>query len=72
MQISNNIIRFPTAAPVADRREEAKTEAGNVVEFPSADRAPIFDVDSQERGQVFAAHRIVSRIADQLDSFSTL
>lgn len=57
---------------MVDRRVEEQRETDNVVEFPPIDQAPIFDVDSQERGQIFAAHRMMGRIADQLDSVGAL
>jgi hypothetical protein len=72
MEVATNIIRFPAPAVQVDRRVEAKQETDNVVAFPASADAPVFDSDSQERGQVFAAHRIVSRVADQLDSFAAL
>ena len=72
MQVSANIIRFPSPSAVVDRPVEAKREIDNMLAFPSSDEPPVFSPESQERGQVFAAHRIVSRVADQLDSFPPL
>lgn len=72
MQISSNIIRFPSPAALVDRQVEEKKDADKVVAFPSPNEAPVFSPESQERGQIFAAHRIVSRIADQLESFAAL
>jgi hypothetical protein len=72
MQVSANIIRFPAPSTLVDRSIEAKQETDNVLAFPSADQPPVFSPESQERGQVFAAHRIVGRVADQLDSFPAL
>jgi hypothetical protein len=72
MEVSANIIRFPSAASAIDRREETQREPGDIVTFTSPLQIPVFDADSQQHGQVFAAHRIVARVADQLDSFASL
>lgn len=73
MHVSANIIRFPeypvtptgAAAPVAQTPAE-------IIEFapePAEERA---QSDAQQHGQFFAAHRIVSRVADQLDAVAVL
>ena len=72
MQVSANIIRFPSPSISIDRQPETQNEPAAIVDFPSTANTPVFDADSQERGQVFAAHRIVSRVADQLDAFAAL
>ena len=68
----NNIIRFPVqpVTPMMSGREEE--EAAKVVSFPVPEVNEVAAMEMQERGQVFAAHRIVARVADQLDSVAAL
>ena len=72
MNISGNIIRFPAPPPSPVRHERAEPEAANVVGFPTPEPSDSANGELQQRGQVFAAHRIVSRVADQLDSIAAL
>lgn len=73
MYVSGNIIRFPVeqpAVPVRSGKEEE--EPSNIVRFPVPEANELASLEMQERGQVFAAHRIVSRVADQLESIAAL
>jgi hypothetical protein len=54
---------------MSGREEE---EAAKVVSFPVPEVNEVAAMEMQERGQVFAAHRIVARVADQLDSVAAL
>jgi hypothetical protein len=72
MNISGNIIRFPVQAPTPVRHEKAEQEPANVVGFPAPETDENVSLEMQHRGQVFAAHRIVARVADQLDSIAAL
>ncbi|MEO6002611.1 MAG: hypothetical protein ABIZ04_25425 [Opitutus sp.] len=71
MNISGNIIRFPHQTASSVRRDHSEQEPAKIVSFPPPDLSAL-PSDLQERGQVFAAHRIVSRVADQLDSIVAL
>lgn len=72
MNVSANIIRFPDQpiahTPIAER----PAEPAGIVAFTPVLPEDGFNLQAQEHGQVFAAHRIVGRIADQLDSIATL
>jgi len=73
MQISANIIRFPFAtAATAERRAEPKAPPAEIVAFPPAGQGAETNAASQEHGQIFAAHRIAARVADQLDAIAAL
>ena len=72
MNISANIIRFPASAIVADRRVDSRAKPDNVVEFPDPPPESGVSVDAQAHGQMFAAQRIVARVADQLDAIAAL
>ena len=54
---------------VPERDEE---DSAKVVGFPVPEVNETAAMEMQERGQVFAAHRIVSRVADQLESVAAL
>lgn len=73
MNVSANIIRFPAAPALAERKVAAKVEADNVVSFPAwpgEDHG--INADAQKHGQMFAAERIIARVADQLDAIAAL
>lgn len=72
MDISGNLIRFPVPPVSAVRQEKAEQEPASSVSFPIPQAEEIAFPEMQERGQVFAAHRIISRVADQLDSIAAL
>ncbi|ACB74429.1 hypothetical protein Oter_1141 [Opitutus terrae PB90-1] len=78
MQISaDNMIRFPVmASPVTQRVEQreaaAAEEAAQVLAFAPVAEDPALTQRSQEHGQLFVAHRIIGRVADQLDQIATL
>lgn len=79
MQVStDNMIRFPVmASPMAHRVEasenlQATEEPANLVAFAPVAEDPALSQRSQEHGQLFVAHRIVGRVADQLDQIATL
>lgn len=79
MQVStDNMIRFPVmASPVTQRvtgpeTSPAMKEASNVLAFVPVAEDPALTQRSQEHGQLFVAHRIVGRVADQLDQIATL
>jgi hypothetical protein len=72
MNISPNIIRFPSPAFVTERSAESRAKPDNVVAFPEAQSEVGLSADAQAHGQMFAAERIVARVADQLDAISTL
>lgn len=78
MQVSaHNVIRFPVmASPMAPRAEsnEAKAaqEPAQVLAFAPVAEDPAPTQRSQEHGQLFVAHRIIGRVADQLDQIATL
>lgn len=73
MHVSANIIRFPDlpftpAQPVESQPAQPPAE---IVTFSPEFASPL-DASSQEHGQIFAAHRIVSRVAAQLDQITSL
>ena len=72
MHVSSNIIRFPVPPAHSVRHDKPDQEPAKVVEFkqPEVDDSALAQM--QQRGQVFAAHRIVSRVADDLDSIAAL
>ena len=72
MNISPNIIRFPAPAYPVERRVEPQAKPDNVVAFPPSQPETGLSADTQEHGQLFAAQRIVARVADQLDATPTL
>ena len=72
MHVSNNIIRFPVPPAHSVRYERPDQEPANVVEFKQPEVNDNAFAQMQERGQVFAAHRIVTRVADELDSIAAL
>ncbi len=80
MQVSSsNIIRFPLAHPAAFQRAGSTSpqradpaETPNIVAFPPAAADAGVTATIQEHGRLFAAHRIVARVADQLELTPTL
>ena len=72
MHVSNNIIRFPVPPAHSVRHERPDQEPAKVVEFKQPEVNDNEFAQMQERGQVFAAHRIVTRVADELDSIAAL
>ena len=72
MNVSANIIRFPSPAPVADRNPETRAKPGNVLAFPEPSPETGVNADAQMHGRLFAAQRIVARVADQLDAIAAL
>ena len=73
MYVSGNIIRFPVQQPVVPVRSESdEEEAAKIVGFPAPEVNELASLEMQERGQVFAAHRIVARVADQLEAIAAL
>lgn len=73
MQVSANIIHFPaqhvasTSSPAVPMEQPA-----DIVAFSAPKNEHRFDSSAHEHGQVHAAHRIVSRVADQLDGIASL
>ena len=73
MYVSGNIIRFPDQQPVLPVRSESdEAESAKIVGFPVPEENELASLEMQERGQVFAAHRIVARVADQLEAIAAL
>ncbi|MEO7598772.1 MAG: hypothetical protein ABIV50_07565 [Opitutus sp.] len=72
MHVSNNIIRFPVPPAHSVGHERPNQEPAKVIEFKQPEVNDNDFAALQERGQVFAAHRIVSRVANQLDSIAAL
>ena len=73
MYVSGNIIRFPDQQPVVPVRSESdEAESAKIVGFPVPEENELASLEMQERGQVFAAHRIVARVADQLEAIAAL
>ena len=72
MHVSSNIIRFPVPPAHSVRHDKPDQEPAKVVEFKQPEIDENAFSQMQERGQVFAAHRIVTRVADQLDSIAAL
>ena len=78
MHISPNLIRFPAPAVTPLRPAQARETTDNVVAFPKSNEADDLSkwastaLKLQEYGQIFAAHRIVSRIADELEATPAL
>jgi hypothetical protein len=73
MNVSANIIRFP-AQPVitAQPTSEQPAEPAGVIAFSPALTEDFVDPRTQSHGQMFAAHRIAGRVADQLDQIAAL
>jgi len=72
MYVSGNIIRFPVQPVTSVRPERDEEDSAKVVGFPVPEVSETAAFEMQERGQVFAAHRIVARVADQLDAVAAL
>ena len=73
MNISSNIIRFPVPPASPVRHGHPEQEPAKIVGFPMPEKInELAAMEFQERGQVFAAHRIVARVADQLDAVAVL
>ncbi len=72
MNVSANIIRFPDQPIAHTPVSERPVEPAGIVAFTPVLPENAIDARAQEHGQVFAAHRIVSRVADQLDHVATL
>ncbi len=72
MNVSANIIRFPAPPAPAERHAEARAKLDNVVAFPASPEDHAIDSGAQAHGQMFAAERIVARVAAQLDSIASL
>jgi len=74
MHISANIIRFPEipATHHAELHAPAPQPPAEVVEFPFQDTDVSFDERAQQHGQLHSAHRIVARLADQIDGIAVL
>ena len=72
MNISGNVIRFPAPPISAIREERRDQEPAKILGFPTPQAEEIAFPEMQERGQVFAAHRILTRVADQLESIAVL
>ncbi len=78
MNVSPNIIRFPVPAASPVRQTEMLGRQDNVVVFPKTEEtftdntAAGFGSQLQEFGQLFAAHRIVGRVADELEAVAAL
>lgn len=73
MHVSANIIRFPEH-PVAPTGASAPVSqpAAEIIEFAPERPDDRGQSEAQHHGQFFAAHRIVSRVADQLDAIGAL
>lgn len=73
MHVSANIIRFPElpVTPAGAISPEAQASA-EIVVFPPPAAEERLDADAQQHGQIFAAHRLVGRIAHQLDQIAML
>lgn len=67
-----NVIRFPATSALAERKVESQAKTDNVVDFPARSEAQGVDSGAQSHGQMFAAERIVARIAAQLESVAEL
>lgn len=78
MHVSPNIIHFPAPTLTPARPVETATQQDNMVAFPQRHEAQVdqagdaFGSQLQEFGQLFAAHRIVGRVADELDAVAAL
>lgn len=76
MHVSPNIIRFPAPSVMPARQVNDATQQDNLVSFPKANETAHDDIGDtirsqlQEFGQLFAAHRIGARIADELEAVS--
>ncbi len=74
MHISANIIRFPeipTAHQVGVHEPIAQPPA-EVVDFPALDSDLSFDERAQQHGQFHVAHRIATRLANQIEALASL
>lgn len=72
MQVSGKIIGFPVSLTPPAPSSVSPKGHGEIVCFPTAAAAEPTTVEAQDHGKIFAAHRIVARIADQLDQAATL
>lgn len=73
MQVTSNIVRFPYATnPVTPARPQAKEPDSddNIVSFTPPLNPSV--VSGYDAGLMFAAHRIVSRVAEGLDGTPVL
>jgi hypothetical protein len=72
----SNVIRFPSA-PLAEPRRAAAPRAeadspADVVAFPAPAEPESLGRTAQAHGSLFAADRIVTRVADELDRIAEL
>ncbi len=72
MQISSNIVRFPSTAYSVEPSRRDRPQSDNVVAFVDAGKDALSQVHAQEYGKLFSAHRIVTRVADELDAAASL
>ena len=72
VEISSNILRFPANAYAYESARQAKPHSDNVVAFVDAGADALSQIHAQEYGKLFSAHRIVTRVADELDATATL
>ncbi len=74
MQVSSNIVRFPhTPVPPVERVQQKENVEDNVVAFtPPPPPEDLGGFDAREHGMLFAAQRIASRLADDLERTATL
>ncbi len=72
MHVSANIIGFPVQlTPSAPPSVQPKAPA-EIVHFPSSPPAETASPEAYDHGKIFAAHRIVARVAEQLDQTANL
>lgn len=72
VQITSNIVRFPSNAYAVESARRERAHSDNVVAFVDAGQDTLSQVRAMEYGKLFSAHRIVSRVADELDATATL
>ena len=73
MQVTSNIVRFPTPlVPQIERVQPEQKVEDNVIAFAAPEPEESFNFEAREHGLLFAAHRIASRLADDLEHAATL
>jgi len=72
VEISSNIVRFPSNAYTVQSTRRERPTADNVVAFVDPGQDPLSRIHAEDYGKYFSTQRIVTRVADELDAAATL
>jgi hypothetical protein len=72
MHVSTNIIGFPVQLTSSAPLVMPPKGRAEIVHFPAVDAPQTVAPEAHAHGKMLAAHRIVSRVADQLEQTAAL